>query len=60
MGPPEDSECFYVIKKGDNLSIIAKKYKTTADELARINCIKDKNLIYEGEEIIAYENCGYD
>lgn len=39
----------YTVKKGDTLSGIAKKYGTTYQELARINNIKNPNLIYVGQ-----------
>ncbi|MBQ6483100.1 MAG: LysM peptidoglycan-binding domain-containing protein [Anaerolineaceae bacterium] len=46
--PPE----VYVVKKGDTLSAIAKKYKTTVAKLVKANGIKDKNLINIGQKII--------
>ena len=39
----------YKIQSGDTLSGIAKKYNTTVDELASLNNIKNKNLIYTGD-----------
>ena len=45
------NEIFYVIKKGDTLSGIAKKFHTTVKELARKNNIKDVNKIYAGDVI---------
>ena len=41
----------YTVKKGDTLSGIAKKYKTTVDALVKANGIKNKNLIYVGQEL---------
>ena len=41
----------YVVKKGDTLSAIAKKYKTTVAKLVKDNNIKDKNKIYVGDKI---------
>ena len=48
----------YVVKKGDTLSKIAKLYGTTVNEIARINKIKNVNLIYPGQvlEIILKSN----
>ena len=43
----KDSE--YIVKKGDTLTKIAKKYKTTVKELVSKNNIKDKNKIYVGQ-----------
>jgi len=42
----------YVVKKGDNLTKIAKKYNTTVAKLVKDNKIKNKNLIYVGQKII--------
>ena len=42
-------EVKYVVKKGDTLSAIAKKYGTTVDALVKLNGIKNKNLIYAGQ-----------
>ena len=39
----------YVVQPGDTLSGIAERFHTTWQELARINHIKDPNLIYVGQ-----------
>lgn len=39
----------YTVKKGDTLSGIAKKYKTTIDKLVKINNIKNANIINVGQ-----------
>lgn len=39
----------YKVKKGDTLSAIAKKYKTTVAELASANGIKNPNKISVGK-----------
>ena len=39
-------EEYYTVKKGDTLCDIAKKYKTTWQYLAKINGIKNPDLIY--------------
>jgi LysM repeat protein len=44
-------EEIYIVKKGDNLTKIAKKYKTTVQNLKKINNIKNSNLIYVGQKI---------
>lgn len=41
----------YVVKKGDTLTAIAKKYDTTVDELVKLNDIKDKNKITVGQKL---------
>lgn len=42
----------YTVKKGDTLSKIASKYKTTWQKLAKDNGIANANLIYPGQKII--------
>lgn len=42
---------YYIIKKGDTLSKIAKKYKTTVKKIASLNNIKNVNLIKVGQKI---------
>lgn len=42
----------YVVKKGDTLSSIAKKYNTTYKKIAADNNIKNPNLIKVGQKLI--------
>ena len=42
----------YTVVRGDTLSAIAKKYNTTVDALAKLNNIKNVNLIYVGQKLI--------
>ena len=46
------AEVKYTVKKGDTLSEIAVKYKTTVSALAKLNNIKNVNLIYVGQVLI--------
>jgi len=39
----------YTVKKGDNLTKIAKKFNTTVDKLVKLNGIKNKNIINVGQ-----------
>jgi len=48
---PSSKSKVYVVKKGDTLSEIAKKYSTSVDKLVKINKIKNKNLIFPGQKI---------
>jgi nucleoid-associated protein YgaU len=43
---------YYVVKKGDTLSSIAKEHNTTANRLAAVNNIRNKNLIFEGQKLV--------
>jgi GH25 family lysozyme M1 (1,4-beta-N-acetylmuramidase) len=45
------TETYYIVKAGDTLSGIAKKYNTTYQELARKNNISNPNKIYVGQKI---------
>ena len=47
------SEGVYIVQKGDNLTKIARRLKTTIRALLSKNYIKNKNLIYPGQ-IIEY------
>ena len=48
---PKDTKKYYTVKKGDTLTAIAKKYKTTVKQLAKWNDIKNVNLIYVGQKL---------
>ena len=39
----------YVVQRGDTLTYIASRFKTTVDELVKLNDIQNPNLIYVGE-----------
>lgn len=43
---------YYTVKRGDTLSEIAVKYKTTVKKLADLNNIKNVNLIYTGQKLL--------
>lgn len=43
---------YYTVKSGDSLSKIAKQYKTTVSELAKLNNIKNVNIISIGQKLI--------
>lgn len=45
------TETYYIVKKGDNLSKIAKKFGTTVAKIAKDNNIKNVNLIYPGQKL---------
>lgn len=48
---PKDEPKYHIVKSGETLSGIAKKYKTTVAKLAKANNIKDVNLIYVGQKL---------
>jgi spore coat assembly protein SafA len=41
-----------VVQKGDSLWKIAKKYRTTVDNIAAVNEIEDPDLIYPGQKLL--------
>ena len=42
----------YIVKSGDTLSSIAKKYGTTYKKIAKNNNISNPNKIYPGQKLI--------
>lgn len=48
---PNISDTYYIVKKGDTLSGIAKKYGTDVRTLQSLNNIANPNLIYPGNKI---------
>ena len=42
----------YIVRRGDTLSGIARRYNTTVSNLAKLNNIKNVNLIYVGQKLI--------
>ena len=47
-----DSMYVYIVKKGDTLWNIAKKYKTTVSKIANVNNINDENKISIGQKLL--------
>ncbi len=45
------SMTIYFVKKSDTLWNIAKKHKSTIDEIVRVNNIEDENKIYPGQQL---------
>ena len=46
-----DSLILYIVKPGDSLWKIAKRFNSTVDELCRMNGIENENLITVGQKI---------
>jgi GH25 family lysozyme M1 (1,4-beta-N-acetylmuramidase) len=49
--PKKVSTKFYTVKRGDNLTIIAKKYGTTVNALVKLNGMANPNRIYVGQKL---------
>ena len=52
LGYKPKTEIIYIVKPGDTLSEIAKKYKTTYQKIALDNNIKNPNLIYPNQKLV--------
>lgn len=48
---PKQVEKYYTVKKGDTLTKIAKKFKTTVAQLVKWNNIKNPNVIRVGQKL---------
>ncbi|NFF82260.1 LysM peptidoglycan-binding domain-containing protein [Clostridium botulinum] len=46
-----DNQVYYNVVKGDTLCKIASKFNTTVERLVDLNGIKDKNMIYIGQDL---------
>ena len=46
------SVTIYIVNKNDTLWNLAKKYKTTVEELVQLNSIENPDSIYPGEKLI--------
>ena len=51
MAKKEIKPEYYTVKRGDNLTKIAKKYSTSVAKLVSLNTIKNPNLIYVGQKL---------
>lgn len=49
--PEAGRPLWYVVRYGDTLTNIAKRYFTTTDRLLELNSFSDPNVIYPGERI---------
>lgn len=47
----QPKKVYYLVRKGDTLSSIAKKYKTTVKQLVKWNNIKNPNIIKVGQKL---------
>ena len=48
---PKPSSKYHVVKKGDTLYAIARKYHTTVDKLCKLNRIKETSILSLGQKI---------
>ena len=48
----------YVVRRGDSLSVIAERYRTTISELVAINQLRDRNTIRIGQQLLLPQRDG--
>jgi LysM repeat protein len=51
-----DDQKFHIVKKGDNLSSIAKKYEVSVSTLTRLNKLKSRSTLRLGMKLAIPEN----
>lgn len=49
--PQDYSITIYIVKKGDTLWKIAKRFRSTVDDIVRVNGLQNPNRIIEGEKL---------
>ncbi|MDD8031352.1 MAG: LysM peptidoglycan-binding domain-containing protein [Acidobacteriota bacterium] len=49
--PPEAVYGWHLVKKGENLGLIARRYRTTVSAIVRLNNLKNSRLIYPGQRL---------
>ncbi len=49
--PPENAYVYHRVRKGETLSLIAKKYRTSISKIARANNIRKKHFIRVGQKL---------
>lgn len=49
--PPEAVFSWHIVKKGENLGLIARRYRTTVQAIVRLNNLKNARLIYPGQRL---------
>lgn len=55
-GTGENARFFtHIVEKGETLHKIARRYGVSVDDLVRWNNIKNRNLIYIGQELKIFE-----
>ena len=55
---PRDNEMFtkYIVKKGDNMYEIARRFKVDPNQLLKLNGLNKDDIIYPGQEILVPSN----
>ncbi len=60
LTPPSDREkTYYTVRRGDNLSMIAKRFHTSVSSLRKWNRLYRKRFIYPGQRLIVWAKPGY-
>lgn len=53
------SNIYYTVRKGDNLTIIARRFNTVVNSIVSLNKIKNPNLIYPNQVLRISSNLNY-
>ena len=51
----QNGPCTYIVRPGDNLTVIAKRYGITVEALAEANGLSLGDLVYAGQELVVPE-----
>jgi LysM repeat protein len=54
--PPQSGRIVYIVRRGDTLYSIARRYGTTVQAIALTNNIVNPSRIYAGQKLIIYTN----
>jgi LysM repeat protein len=49
--PPPGQTTTYIVQRGDTLSVIARRYGTTVNDIVALNGLMNPNLIYVGQQL---------
>ncbi|MGB9893953.1 MAG: LysM peptidoglycan-binding domain-containing protein, partial [Candidatus Saccharicenans sp.] len=49
--PPEAVFGWHIVKKGETLGLIARRYRTTVQAIVRLNNLRSSTLIYPGQKL---------
>ncbi|MBN4075492.1 MAG: lytic transglycosylase [SAR86 cluster bacterium] len=49
----------YIVRRGDSLSVIAERYRTTISELVAINQLRNRNTIRIGQQLLLPQQDGF-
>ncbi|UCF83358.1 MAG: LysM peptidoglycan-binding domain-containing protein [Desulfobacteraceae bacterium] len=57
-GGPEAKRQYHIVRAGDSLYGIARKYGVSVDDLRRLNNLRPKQVIYPGQKLLVSQGSG--